>query len=181
MKKKFKVVNDSPFGVSYSKGFYTFEEAKAKLRKRIVCPEAVGKITDHIYKYAKEHYPKDTPIAFKQLADIFTNLATDPEFPKSIEDVVLEDFEDENIEFYMDDYTKSICSYVNNDEYDGKFPIFEINVIKMDDPTQEYYFFFTEKKDCLCYSLNYSLSPIAKGEKVFEYDDSCEDDCDEDE
>ncbi len=161
MDKKFKVESMN-LGSNGANTYYTFDEAKIAFRKRFTStPEEIAHITDHIKEYAREHYPQNTPKAFEQLIDVLTKLATDPNYPENIDDVVLEDFKDDNIEFYMDFYSKSIYSYVNNDDYDGKFPLAEINVIKMDDPDEEYFFFLTEKRDCLCWSWNYSLSPIS--------------------
>ena len=48
-----------------------------------------------------------------------------------------EEFEDDNIEFYMVGAGDVYC-YVNNEEYDGKFPLAEIHAIQMDDEEEEY-------------------------------------------
>lgn len=180
MEKKFKVDSMNPFGSNGAKTYFTFEEAKIAFRKRFESkPEEIAHITDHIKEYANEHYAQNTPKAFEQLIEIITKLATDPTYPQNIDDVVLDDFEDDNIEFYMDSYTKAIYCYVNNDEYDGKFPLAEINVINMDDPDEEYFFFLTEKRDCMCWSWNYSLSPISDDDDDQDDFDFLDDDFDD--
>lgn len=115
--------------------------------------------------------PKNTPEAFQQLADIITKFLTDPSYPQKAEDIVLNDFRDDNIEFYMvGGGDNAIYCYVNNEEYDGKFPLAEIHAFQMDNEDEEYYFYLTEKKDGMCCSWNYSLSPISDDDEV-DFDD----------
>ena len=172
MEKKFKVESYAWYGKNKTDTYYTFEEAKIGFRNRIISPEGVPHIVDHIKEYAKEHYPENTPVSFQQLADIITNLLTDPSYPKSVDDLVLEEFEDDNIEFHLawDGCGKIFC-YVNNEEYDGKFPIAEIHVAQMDNEEEEYYFYLTEKKDGHGWSWNYSLSPISDDEDIDDSED----------
>ena len=176
MEKKFKVESFAWYGKQWSKTFYTFNEAKAYFRAKIAGPEMVPHIVDHIHEYAREHYPENTPAAFQQLADVITKFLTDPDYPQSPDDIVLEDFEDDNIEFYTDG-CGNIFSYVNNDEYDGKFPLAEIKIVKMDDEEDEYFFYLTEKRDGMCWSQNVQLSPIGdENEDSDDFDDDFDDD-----
>ena len=171
MEKKFKVESFAWYGCQWSKKFYTFEEAKIYMREKIVSPEMIPHIVEHIQEYAKEHYPENTPVAFQQFAAIITKFLTDPNYPKSLDDIVLEDFEDDNIEFYTDG-CGGLFSYVNNDEYDGKFPLAEINIAYMNDEEGEYFFYLTEKRDGMCWSQNVQLSPIGdEDEDSDDFDD----------
>ncbi len=169
MEKKFKVASYAWYGTQWTKTFYTFEEAKLYFREKMVSPEMVPHIVDHINEYAKEHYPENTPKAFSQLAEIITNILTDPNYPKSIDDIEIEHFFDDNIEFYGDGKGGIFC-YVNNDEYDGKFPLAEINIFNMDDENAEYFFFLTEKRDGMCWSQNKELTPIGEDEAADDED-----------
>ena len=175
MEKKFKVERRAWYGVQGAKTFYTFDEAKAELRNRIVCPDGVPHIVGLIESYAQEHYPENTPAAFGQLADIITKLLTDPNYPANPDDVELEGFRDDNIEFYIIDNTKEIYCYVDNNEYDGKFPCAEINMLQMEDEKAEYYFYLTQKADGMCWCWNMSLAPLGEEDveeqEGFDFDD----------
>ena len=171
MEKKFKVARRAWYGLQGAKTFYTFEEAKAELRQRIVCPEGVPHIIGMIENYAKEHYPVDTPAAFDQLIDIITKLLTDPSYPENPDSVELEGFRDDNIEFYIIDNTKEIFCYVNNDEYDGVFPCAEINMLNMEDEDEEYFFYLTQKADGMCWCWNLSLASLGEDDDIEDYED----------
>lgn len=56
------------------------------------------------------------------------------------------------------------------EDYDGKFPLAEINVFRMDDEEREYFFYLSERRDGRCWSWNYQLSPIGEGEVIDEDD-----------
>lgn len=61
MEKNFKVESYAWYGKNKTDTYYTFEEAKIGFRKRILSPEGVPHIVDHIHEYAKEHYPQKHP------------------------------------------------------------------------------------------------------------------------
>lgn len=171
MEKKFKVESFAWYGKNKTDTYYTFEEAKIGFRNRIASPNGVPHIIGHIEEYMAEHYPENPPAAFGQLIGILTSLLTDPSYPQGPEDVVLDYFEDEHVEFYLvsDDESVSLYCYTTED-YDGKFPLAEINVFKMDDEEREYFFYLTERRDGMCWSWNYQLSPIGEGEVIDEDD-----------
>lgn len=159
MQKKFKVESNGWYGLKWRKNFYTFEEAKCYFRKKIVSANGVSHITNHIDKYVQEHYPENTPAAFVQLKEFLTKMLTDADYSIHPEDVITSDFTDENIDFYTSGWGALYC-YVNNDDYDGKFPIAEIDAVNFDDENREYFFFLTEKKDGHCWCWNLCLSRI---------------------
>ena len=164
MEKKFKVESHAWYGLQWRKDFFTFEEAKAHFREKIVCVDGISHITDHIDEYVKEHYPENTPAAFGQLKEFLTKILTDADYSTKPEDVITENFEDDNIEFCTTGWGGLNC-YVKNDDYDGKFPIAEIDAINFDNEENEYYFYLTEKRDGMCWSWNISLSPIGEDDE----------------
>ncbi|MBE6807342.1 MAG: hypothetical protein E7527_04960 [Ruminococcaceae bacterium] len=173
MDKKFKVESYAWYGKNKTDTYYTFDEAMAGFRQRILSPEGVPHIVDMIHAYAAEHYPENTPVAFGQLAELLQKLLTDPTYPASQEDLVLEDFEDENVRFYLDPWG-GIFSYVDNEDYDGKFPLAEINVIPAGEE-EEYFFYLTQEKSGACWSWNYVLSPIGEEDENDEDEDEEDD------
>ena len=177
MEKKFKVESRAWYGLKWRKDFYTFEEAKSHFREKIVCEEGVSRITDHIDDYVREHYPENTPAAFAQLKEFLTKMLTDPDYSLKPEEVITEDFEDDNIEFYTNGWGGLNC-YVNNEDYDGKFPIAGLDAVNFDDEEREYYFYLTEKKDGMCWSWNLSLSPIGEDDEQETPMDFLDDDLD---
>ena len=144
MKKMFKLKSIGTVGFDGVMYFDTFEEAKTALRQTILSPEGITHITDKVMAYAREQYPDNTPVAFEQLVSILKKLVTDPDYPQLPSDVVLEEFADDNIEFYLDAHSR-IFIYVFNDDFDQKFPTAEIVVIKMYDPEKVYYFYLKDK------------------------------------
>ena len=163
-KAKYKVYDIEPVFKSEQriKEHYCFGAAIEDFRTRILAQNesTIKEITDMIENYAVEHYPVDTPRAFKLLADIIFNLLTDPTYPQNPDDIEFENFEDDTIKFYMDAQRKTIYCDVFKEEDDGIFPLAEINVIKMDDENKEYCFFLTHQMDCLCISWHSYLTPV---------------------
>ena len=162
-KAKYKVYDIEPvFGSEqHKKEYFTFGGAKEGFRTHILAhEETIKEITDMINNYAVEHYPVDTPRAFKLFADLLYKLFTDPTYPQNPDDIEFEDFEDDLIKFYMDNQSKTINSDVFEEENDGIFPLAEIDIIKMDDETKEYCCFLTQQMDCFCISWNSYLTPI---------------------
>ena len=159
MKKKFMVVSVSSSGVKKAKCYETFDEARTALRKQILCPEGIVHVAEQIKAYAQEIYPENTPVAFSQLANILTKLATDPDYPQFPADMVLEEFDDGNVEFYLDEYARIVIN-VFNDIYDQKFPSARIDVVKIYDPEQEYYFFLKDKMWTPDWYWDVSMKPV---------------------
>lgn len=146
----FRVIRKCEFGVIGQDEFFTFEEAKIQFRNIIKekLGDGIEDFTAQIDLYCSEFYPDGAPEEFAQLKELLTKLATDPKFPEKSEDLKLDDFEDDNVEFYIGPYS-NICVYVNNDEVKEKFLTAEINVVEMDDPDEEYYFFITDNRSVL--------------------------------
>lgn len=162
-----KVVRKCEFGLIGEDEFRSWEGAKEEFRYIInekLGAQGIAKFTEQIDDYCKEFYPDGAPANFEQLKTILTKLVTDPEYPQNPDELELEDFEDDNIEFYMSD-SKKIFIYVNNEEIKEKFPSAEINVVTIDDPEDEYYFFITDNRNIFNgphYSTNITLGPTDK-------------------
>lgn len=164
MDKQFKVESFAWYGKNKTDTYYTFDEAMAGFRQRILSPEGLPHIVDMIRDYAAEHYPENIPAAFTQLAEVLTKLLTDPDYPASREDIELEEFEDENIQIVPTPSGDIFC-YVDNDDYDGKFPLAEIRVIPNGEEA-EYFFYLSQQKDGACWCWDYVLSPITEEDEV---------------
>ena len=130
--------------------FQNEQAAKSGFRKIIAhkLGEGISSFTDRIDGYCKEFYPEGAPEEFGQLKDLLTKLATDPAFPRDLQEVELEDFEDDNVEFYLAPGYRLFC-YVNNPAVEGKFISAEINAIQFfeDNWEDDNFFFITDNRD----------------------------------
>lgn len=178
-----KVIRTCDFGLIGEDEFYTFEEAKMQFRYIIKnkLGDGIFKFTEQIDAYCKEFYPDGAPEAFDNLKEVLIKLATDPNYPENPESFEMEEFSDDNIEFYYNPRCKDIFIYVNNDEVKEKFPQAEINVILMEEPDDEYFFFITDNRngfDGEHYYTNITLKnadSVDDEEDVFDFDDDLDD------
>lgn len=159
----FKVTRTCEFGIIGEDIFHDFDSAKIEFRHIIAekLGEGILNFTKQIDAYCAEFYPKKTPKEMVALKELLTKLATDPYYPTDPKKIKFDDFEDDRVEFYTDFYSKKLCIYVNDESVKTKFPQAEINVVCMDDPDEEYYFFITDNKspsDGEHYSTNITLS-----------------------
>lgn len=159
----FKVTRTCELGIIGEDIFHDFDSAKKEFRHIIAekLGEGILNFTKQIDAYCAEFYPKKTPKEMVALKELLTKLATDPYYPATPEEIEFDDFEDDRVEFYTDFYSKKLCIYVNDESVKTKFPQAEINVVCMDDPDEEYYFFITDNKspsDGEHYSTNITLS-----------------------
>ena len=161
MKKQFKL-ETVKFEGKKIETFYTFEEAKQAFREKIISPEGIEYIINLIDDYIEELYPEETPEAFVQLKNILYGFTTDSAYPENVNDVALNYFEDENVEFYME--SNKVFCYLNNSEYGGRFPDAEINALIMDDEDDEYFFYLAENNAVFGYIWNITLSRIKDNE-----------------
>ena len=144
-----KVIRKCEFGLIGEEEYRSWPGAKEEFRytiKEKLGAKGIAKFTKQIDKYCKEFYPDGAPENFEQLKTILTKLVTNPEYPENPDELVLDDFEDDNIEFYMDSVSHRFFVYVNNEDVKEKFPSAEINIVSMDDPDEEYYFFITDNR-----------------------------------
>ena len=159
-----KVVRKCEFGLIGEDEFRSWEGAKEEFRYIInekLGADGIAKFTEQIDEYCKEFYPEGAHNNFEQLKTVLTKLVTDPEYPRNPDELELEDFEDDNIEFYMSD-TKKVFIYNNNEDVKDKFPSAEINVAVIEDPEDEYYFFITDNRSPMGekhYSTDITLMP----------------------
>ncbi len=153
-----KVERNCPYGLIGEDTFTTFEKATRGFRKilQIKLGEQISHYTDQIDGYCEKFYPDGAPAAFQALKDLLTKLATDPTYPENPDALAFDDFEDERVEFYMDSYSKSLRVYVDDESVKPFFPQAVIDIIKMDDPENEYRFFITDND---CHMMNLELAP----------------------
>ena len=156
-----KVTRENVLGSIGEDEFHSWPGARQEFRYIInekLGAKGIENFTKQIDDYCKEYYPEGAPENFEQLKTVLRLLMVDPEYPQNPDDLQLDDFDDDNIEFFISD-SKKIFIYVNNDDAMGKFPTAEINVVVIDDPTDEYYFFITDNRGR--YSINITLAPAA--------------------
>ena len=139
----FKATRRCELGLIGEDVFHSFDSAKIEFRHIIAEKLGAGieKFTKQIDSYCEEFYPEETPSEMITLKEILTRLATDPDYPADPDEIALDDFEDDRIEFFADTFSKQLFIYVNDESVKTKFPQAEINVVCMDDPDGEYYFF----------------------------------------
>ena len=142
-----KITRKLSFAIVDEEEFTDFQEAKIQFRNAI--KDRVGrhlpKFIKQIEGYCKKYYPLGHPDEFDLLKDLLCNIVTNPDYPENPEVFNFLRFEDDNVEFYMDETTKEIVVRAKKEELSGEFPYTEINAILLDDPKGEYYFFFTNK------------------------------------
>ena len=159
-----KVTRECEWGLVGEEEYRSWVGAKEEFRYTItekLGAEGIERFIEQIDDYCDEFYPDGAPSEIETLKTVLTKLVVDPEYPQNPEEFTFDDFEDDNIEFYMAD-NKKIFVYVNNDDVAEKFPSAEINAICFDDPDDEYFFFITDNKDPLGsthYSTNITLAP----------------------
>ena len=152
------VTRKAPFGIIGEETYSDFESAKMGFRNAIKqnVGSGITDFTDMINHYSKEYYSDNIPKEFKLLTEFLKRVATDPTFPKNENDIVFEDFEDDNIEFYSP-FPSQVYIYVNNPELGVKFPQAEINLpIGEADPNEEYYWYLSDN-DCFISDVSLAL------------------------
>lgn len=154
-----KIERKCPFGLIGEDEFYTFEEAKIQFRNTIKekLGDGIAEFTNQIDEYCEKYYPDGAPNNFEELKNTLIQLVTNPDYPENPDEFEFEDFEDDNIEFYIDSFSKTLFIYINNDDITEEFPQAEINIIKMNEPDDEYYFYITDNRNQ--YSTDITLKP----------------------